>query len=210
MTSEDHNTYLEWLYLESDDQLTPGQQGRLREHLESCGSCREEQLSIAAMNRLIGQATMPVRADFRAGVMGAIQPAGWDSKSPRTWVAAAILLALLMSGATLLTGLNATGNTPAFGPLAAASAAVVDLFKTSALAGAGLLSASWRGLGLAFSTLLSGSRWTAVSFIIFVVGIDLLLLRLLLRPKGYRSDPVAARSNSGSTGTPGSSNLRLK
>ena len=196
MNSDDHNTYLEWLYLESDDQLTPSERGRLREHLESCQACEAERLNLAAMNQLISASSVPVRQGFRAEVMTALQPAGWEAKSPRTWAAAVIMLFLLMGGAALLTGWSAMDDVPAFGPLAAASVAVFDLLRSSALAGAGLLSASWRGIGLAFSTLLSGSRWTAASFIVLVVGIDLLLLKLLLRPKGHR-DAVAARSSTG-------------
>ena len=196
MNSDNHNTYLEWLYLESDDQLTPGERGRLREHLNSCGSCETEQQNLAAMNRLISASSVPVRQGFRAAVMTALQPAGWEAKSPRTWVAAVIMLFLLMSGAAILTGWGSMDDAPAFGPLAAAAVAVFELFRSSALAGAGLLSASWRGIGLAFSTLLAGSRWTAASFIVLVVGVDLLLLKLLLRPKKHR-DSVAARSRSG-------------
>jgi len=138
MTTDEHNTYLEWLYLESDDQLTPGEQGRLREHLNSCGSCGNERESIATMNRLIGASRLPVREGFRAAVMTALQPAGWEAKSPRTWVAAGIILFLFGIGAALLTGWGAMDEVSALGPIAAASAALLDLFKSSVLAGAGL------------------------------------------------------------------------
>ena len=196
MNSEDHNTYLEWLFLETDDLLTPGERGRLREHLDSCDSCKTERQSLVAMNQILRKSLVPVRQGFSAEVMTALQPAGWEAKSPRTWAAAVIVLLLLTGGAALLTEWVAIDDAPAFGPLAAASVAVFDFLRSSALAGAGLLSASWRGVGLAFSTLLSGSRWTAASFIVFVVGVDLLLLKLLLRPKESR-DSVAARSRSG-------------
>lgn len=202
MTTDKHNTYLEWLYLESDDQLTPGELGRLREHLDSCESCSAERQRLVAMNRLIDASILPVREGFRSEVMTALQPAGWEAKSPRTWVAAGIMLFLLGIGAALLTGLGAMAEAPALGAIAAASATLFDFFKSSALAGAGLLSASWRGLGLAFSDLLSGSRWTAASFIVLVVGIDLLLLKLLLRPKSQRSEPVTAGSRSGRPSNP--------
>lgn len=196
MNSDDHNTYLEWLFLESDNLLTPGERGRLREHLGTCDSCETERQSLVAMNQILKASLVPVRQGFSAEVMTALQPAGWEAKSPRTWVAAAIVLFLLTIGAALLTGWGAMDDAPALAPLAAASVAVFDFLQSSALAGAGLLSASWRGIGLAFSTLLSGSPWTAASFIVLVVGVDLLLLKLLLRPKGHR-DSVAARSGSG-------------
>ena len=60
---------------------------------------------------------------------------------------------------------------------------MLDLFRSSLLAGAGLLDASWRGLGLALGRLFDGSLLNLAAFGIFVVGVDALFLRLLLKTR---------------------------
>jgi hypothetical protein len=91
-------------------------------------------------------------------------------------------------GAVLL-GTSAARLEPA-APFVAAIVAVVDLFQSTALAGAGLLSASWTGLGLAFQELLAGSVWNLIAVGLLVFGVDFLLIRMLLR----RNRPAEAAS----------------
>ena len=58
---------------------------------------------------------------------------------------------------------------------------MAELFRSAALAGAGLLTASWSGVGLALGEVLSRSTMGFVAFGVFVLGIDCLFLRYLWR-----------------------------
>ena len=121
--------------------------------------------------------------------MRALPSAGWESSHPRSWVAALIVAALFgIAGAALL-GTSAARLEPA-APFVAAFMAVVDLFSSTALAGAGLLTASWKGLGLAIQELRAGSVWNLLAVGLLVFGLDFLLIRLLLR----RNRPAEAAS----------------
>ncbi len=57
---------------------------------------------------------------------------------------------------------------------------MLELFGSSLVAGAGLLNASWRGVGLALGRLFDGSLLNLVALGVVVLGLDLLFLRLLL------------------------------
>ena len=74
--------------------------------------------------------------------------------------------------------------------LAGALAAILGMLQSSALAGAGLLTASWKGLGLAFQELLGGSIWNLVAVSVLVFAVDFMLIRMLLR----QGQPAAERS----------------
>jgi hypothetical protein len=92
----------------------------------------------------------------------------------------AILLSLGCAAAVLV-GLSAADLAPQ-GALPAALAAIADLFGSAVLAGAGLLAASWRGLGIGLADLLAGSRSALLALALGVVGLNLLLWRLLRHP----------------------------
>lgn len=57
------------------------------------------------------------------------------------------------------------------------------MFQTAALAGTGLLAASWRGIGLAVRELFATSPGTVVAFLVLVLALDLLVLALVRRRK---------------------------
>ena len=61
--------------------------------------------------------------------------------------------------------------------------AVVDFLGTTALAGAGLLFATWRGFGLGLAELFADSPLSLVALAAMVVFLDLLVLSLLRRRK---------------------------
>ena len=63
--------------------------------------------------------------------------------------------------------------------------------------GAGLLDASWRGLGLALGRLFEGSLLNLVAFGVFVIGVDALFLRLLLKTRRRVREAAASRDASG-------------
>ena len=176
----DHETYREWLHLECDGELRSAHRSRLRQHLDSCAECRAESQELVALDKLLTESRIPVHRSFHDDVMSALPTAGWESSHPRSWVAAVIEAALLgITGAALL-GTSAARLEPT-APFVGAIMAVVDLFRSTAVAGAGLLTASWKGLGLAFQELLAGSVWNLIAVGLLVFGLDFLLIRLLLR-----------------------------
>ena len=176
----DHETYREWLHLECDGELPSADRSLLRQHLDSCADCRAESQELVALDKLLTESRIPVHRRFHDEVMSALPSAGWESSHPRSWVAALIVAAALgIVGAALL-GTSATLVVLSC-PIVGAIIAVVDLFRSTAVAGAGLLTASWKGLGLAFQELLAGSVWNLLAVGLLVFGLDFLLIRLLLR-----------------------------
>jgi len=176
----DHSTYKEWLYLELDGALNIGQRSQLREHLVSCSECQKEQRELVALDELMISSRIEVRSDFSAEVMSALPTAAWESRNPKSWVAAVAMVLLLTvgSGVLIATAGDTLGSVL---PMAAAFSAVAEMFRSSILAGAGLLGASWKGLGLAFQEVLSGSVWNLLAVGTLVVAVDVLLVRLLRR-----------------------------
>lgn len=175
----DHTTYREWLYLEPDGELNAGERSRLQQHLVSCASCRQERQEVANLHQVLNGSAISVREDFGDEVLEGLSAAGWETRSPRTWVAAVLVALLLGLGSALLIG-RAGQEAMSAVPVAAATA-VWELLSSSALAGAGLLAASWKGLGFAFQDILGKSVWNIVAFGVLILCLDLLLFRLLFR-----------------------------
>lgn len=180
MKQLDHDTYREWLHLECDGELPSADRSLLRQHLDSCAECRAESQELVALDNLLKESHIPVHRSFHDDVMSALPSAGWESSHPRSWAAALIVAVLLGGVGAALLGTSAARLEPT-APFIAALVAIVDLFRSTALAGAGLLTASWKGLGLAVQELLAGSVWNILAVGLLVLGLDYLLLRLLVR-----------------------------
>ncbi len=178
--TSDHSTYREWLYLELDGALDTGQRSQLRDHLVGCPECQREQRELIALDELMIASRVDVRSDFSKDVMASLPTAAWESRNPKSWVAAmaATVLLLLGSGALIATSSESLGSVLT---LATVFSTVAELLRSSIVAGAGLLGASWKGLGLAFQEVLSGSIWNLLAVGILVVAVNVLLIRLLRR-----------------------------
>ena len=188
-----HNTLREWLYLESDGELNAVQRSSLKQHLESCSECREELRQVDNLERLLVASRIEVGESFRDEVMSGLPSAGWEARAPRTWIAAAVVALLFALGSALLIG-GASEQATSAVPIAALSA-IWDLLATSALAGAGLLAASWKGLGLAMQDVLGQSIWNVVAFGALVLCLDILLLRYLLRDRTAKAESETSRDS---------------
>ena len=186
---ERHQEYHELLQMQADGELSRLEAQRLERHLAGCAGCREERHELARMEELLAAATVRVRPGFRDEVVAALPTAAWESRHPASWAAGVALVLLLGGGAFALTG--ATGA--AASPVAEMFFAVLDLFRSSLLAGFGLLDASWRGLGLALGRLFDGSWINLVAFGVFVLGVDALFLRLLLKTRNRVRESAAGR-----------------
>ena len=100
-----------------------------------------------------------------------------ERSSPRPMVVSALAAAaLLMVVAAALVG---TGN--GTGGLVGTAAAVGDFAWSTLLAGAGLLTASWQGVGATVGAWLRESTLNLVIGLALVVGLNLLLFHLLRR-----------------------------
>lgn len=173
---QDHNQYLEWLYLEADGGLAGPDRARLQHHLLSCAECRREREQLPALFDLLASDRVEVREGFADQVMSSLPPAGWEARYPRAWISAAAVLAVLIGFSALLVGTSG-GQLEGVG----AVLAIVELFRSTITAGSGLLAASWQGLGMAVGEIAGGSPLQTAVFALFVLGVNVLFARLLLR-----------------------------
>jgi|SRR6185369_4515484 len=188
MTRPDHSTYREWLNLDADGALPAESRARLDEHLAACPECRAERAELFALSNLLQRSSVPVRPDFRQQVMSSLPSAGWESRSPRTWAFPAAVFVLL-AGVAAFT----MGGRGAHSSLLSALTAVAGMFRASAVAGAGLISASWKGLGMAFAATLS-SPMSLGAFGVFVLCVNLVLVSLLRRRRTGAAEAGRERS----------------
>ncbi len=150
--------------------------------LESGDLSLAERAALARVTTLLADSRIEVRPDFRTAVMAALPPAGWESRHPRTWtfpLAACFLLATLGASAVVFF-LGGGAQTGAGAGLFGAVFAIGNLLQAAALAGAGLLTATWKGFGLAIGEALS-SPVRMILFGALVVALNFLLLSLIRR-----------------------------
>ncbi len=178
MKRQDHATMLQWLDEELDLEFDPSRSLVLETHLKQCADCRREKERSLRLRGLLAEDRVEVAPGFTARVMAALPVASWEARPVRSLgLAIALLLLLASSSALLLSASGAAEGSP-FSLLGS----IADLLTTSMLAGAGLLGASWRGIGLVLQGLLTGSPATLMAFAATLVGVHLLLWRLM-RPR---------------------------
>jgi anti-sigma factor RsiW len=178
MSRPDHSTYREWLNLDADDSLGAGERALLDEHLAGCAECRRERQEIESLDGLLRSAALPVRSDFQATVMSTLPTAGWEARSPRAWRFTALVILMLGGFAAALLIAGSAPATSGFGALAA----VAGMLQASAVAGAGLLGASWMGIGLVLDKMLA-SPLSLGAFGFLVLCLNLFLVSLIRRRK---------------------------
>lgn len=186
MSRPDHSIYREWLNLEADGRLPRDERVRLQEHLTSCTSCRTELDGMRSLESLLVRNRLPVRDGFRADILAALPATGWEARAPRTWgfpVAMFVLLAVVSA--------TVVGTTPGESSGLGALSAVFGMFRAAALAGSGLLAASWKGFGLVFEEMLA-SPMSLGMFGVFVLCLNILLIMMIRRKRS--EVPTAAVS----------------
>jgi hypothetical protein len=150
-----------------------------------------ERRRLQRLHEELAHARVAARHGFREEVMASLPPAPWASPAaarvPGVRVAVIALL-LLGAVATLLLGVGsgrAVDTVPALGALRA----VGEFAVAAALSGAGLLAASWRGVGIAL-----GEALDLPAQVVFAIGVAAIngLLLLLLRRRGRRRSAVTA------------------
>ena len=180
----EHTRYLEWVDLEVEDELPARQRRELADHLAQCAGCAGERRRLLGLHRALGEARVPVRAGFERQVMAALPAPAWQ-RTPaavprRSLLAPALaLLVLALASTLLLTAAAAGGPVPGLGVLAALG----KMSVAALVAGAGLLGASWSGLGMALGELFGAAPGVLVGFSLLLVLLSLLLASLLRRPR---------------------------
>lgn len=195
----EHSEILHQLDLEAEGELSPAESRRLADHLEGCADCRAARRRAVALGELLDGAKVPVAEGFSARVMAALPEPAWRtseqrarSAAPRRALAwAVVLFAVLALVSTLLltAALGGASGLPGGGLLAAVGRMAVAAVVT----GAGLLGASWTGVGLAVGELFASAPGTLVAFALLLLFLSGLLFVLLRRPRG---SAAAARHRS--------------
>lgn len=183
MNRPDHSTYREWLNLDADGLLEGEERTLLNEHVASCAECRREREELAALEGLLRSSALAVKPDFKETVMASLQPAGWEARSPRTWRFPAAVFVLLGGLAAVLTVAGSSAQPSGV----SAFLAVGSMFQAALLAGAGLLAASWKGVGLVFQEVIS-SPVSLGAFGFLVLCLNLLLISLVRRRRPARAE----------------------
>ncbi len=199
---QQHAVFEEWLELELDGRLAPEQEARLAAHAAECARCSAARRSQAQLAALLAGTRVEVEPDFRERVLQALVPAGWESRHPRTWRLPLAAFALLGGLAAALLGVS-SAHVEAGGSVVGALLALGGLARAAVLTGAGLLGASWKGIGLAVRELLD-SPLNLGALGLLVLCLDLLLLSLLRRRRPARG--VAA----GRSAAPGAGRRRSR
>lgn len=177
---QDHETYLQWLDLDLAGELEQNDRRQLAAHLEGCAECRRERRSLTALDALLTAGRVPAREDFQLQVMASLPVAGWEARARKAWVWPLAVLAALVVAVGALVG-TSSGQLAPDGSALGALGALTDLFATGALAGAGLLGASWQGIGLITAEALGRIPGGLIAFTVLVVCLHFLLFSLLRR-----------------------------
>jgi hypothetical protein len=197
MSLPDDTTILELIDLEVDGCLPEADRARLEAMLAADPEGRRELEELRTLHRSMAESRIEVAPEFQSKVMESLPVAAWEPAGRQGWGLATAVAAALAAVAAVLFGLSGAtqGASPVFGVVAA----IGEALRASVVTGAGLLGASWRGVGLALGELLTVSPVTTVAFGIVVVALNVLFFRLLRRD--LRTPQLAAKSATSSART---------
>lgn len=177
--SKRHGDLVELVYLEIDGELQPGERRALDEHVSRCEDCRRIRAQMPVLSSALDDVKVEAHPELARRVLENLPPTAWEMRRPRSWRFAMAAFVVLLGASLAL-----TYESPPLGealPWIGTLAAIGDMFRSATLAGAGLLAASWSGVGLALGEVLSRSTFGYVVFGLFVLGLDFLLARYLWR-----------------------------
>jgi|CXWL01.1.fsa_nt_gi hypothetical protein len=183
----------EWLDRDVEGDLEPSQRARLAALSATTPELAVERAQLERLRSLLAAGQISVEPTFSLRVMAGLPAAGWEARHPRFWLGPAFLAALLAAAAATFVGVSSARLEPGV-PFVAAFGAVLALLGKSLLAGAGLLGASWRGVGMTVGRFLSASPANLAAATVAVVCLDLLLVQLL---RGRKTAAATAPSGRG-------------
>jgi len=193
MESLDPATCQEWMHLAVDGELGDAELTALREALDREPSLAREYQELVELDRRLAASRKPVSPELIQQVMAGLPAAGWEARHPRTWGLVASLLLLLGGLSAAMVGMGSAQLSGA-GSFFGALGAVANMFGAAALAGAGMLGASWKGLGLALGQVLAGSTLSLGVFAFLVLCLNLLFVSLWRGAvRAVSAQPAASR-----------------
>lgn len=178
----DHDRLRESLDLAVEGELSGAELAAVEAHVGQCAECRVEQERLLKLSSLLTASRVVPREGFASEVMRGLPPAAWEARTMRAWRWPFALLLALGGLAAALFG-NAAAALEPQAPTFSAFFALARLAESALLAGAGLLGASWQGLGAGLALWLTASRANLVVAAVLLVAVNLLLVRLLRSPR---------------------------
>lgn len=176
----DSATWRRWVDLDLEGELPEPDKARLAEIARTDDRVAAERRALESLHRMIEDDQIAVRPGFAARVMSALPRAWWEERRsaglPVWALPLAMTLILTLGAATLLVGAEETGRFTGIG------LAVIDFMQVTFLAGAGMLFATWRGIGFGLEQLIADSGMNLLAMIGAVVFLNLLFFSLLRRP----------------------------
>ncbi len=190
------DTWKEWIDQDLEGQLA----GSDRELLGRLGEANQqvvaERQALASLHRMLGESRVEVRPGFSAQVMQALPPAWWERKTAGAGLARwALPLAMMFALAFAAVGVLASADE--LGPLAGIGIALLDFVQVTILAGAGMLFATWRGLGFGLEHFMADSGLNLLALACAVGFLNLLFFSLLRRRTPITETGDAAQEQAG-------------
>jgi hypothetical protein len=170
-------TYNQRTEMDEDQRHSSGDQ-----QMKTIGDTVGREWDEQALHAMIAESRIEVRDGFADRVMAALPAAAWQRRLGRrrapVWALPAAAAAIFAGGAAVVLGFAAGGaETHAFGIFAA----VFDFLRATTLAGAGLLFATWRGVGFGLEELIAESGLNLLALASAVVFLNLFFVQLLRR-----------------------------
>jgi len=161
MKTIDETVAREWVDLDLDGELGPDEK---------------------VLHAVIAESRIPAREGFADRVMAALPMAAWERRLGKqrapAWTLPAAMAAMFAAAAVLALSFAAGGpESHALGIFTA----VFDFVQTTTLAGAGLLFATWRGVGFGLEELIAESGLNLLALASAVVFLNLFFIHLLRR-----------------------------
>lgn len=181
MSKTEHARFQETLDLYADGALSAAEANSLDAHLATCDQCRREMAELESLHGLLRESRVPVRDGFSATVMAQVARSGPAVIRPVALAAGLTVLFVVLAAVLLAV---AGGEVLGFG----VASALADFVASTVLVGAGLLQASWRGIGMVIEEWLLSSLPNLIVSVLLIVALNVLAFRLV------RSRRAVARS----------------
>ncbi|MEO1370813.1 MAG: hypothetical protein AAFX50_26830, partial [Acidobacteriota bacterium] len=173
------------LDLYADGGLPADEAEALERRLAETPELAAEAARFQQLHQLLDDSKVPMRANFTERVMAAL-PQPQVAAARGAWRLPLAMMLVLALGAALLIGTALTDN-----PLVGAGLAVLDFAQTTALAGSGIVVATWRGAGMGLGELIGSSTMNMAAFAVMVVCVNLLFVSLWRRRRPATAESTA-------------------
>lgn len=186
--------WMQWLDLDADGELSAEERSRLDAAMAEDPARESDRVAFRKLHELLAPGctaapSIEPSPDFVARVMDNLPRADWEAHQEESSLAAwqmpiAAMLLFAVGAAFLLSGVDSA--------ILGTGAAIADFLATTALAGAGLLEASWRGMGWGLQQMFADSPATVAAFAGVVLGVDALFVSMLLRRRRQAATETVA------------------